>query len=110
MNEQIGDTISLSRDHLRGRYILLCKVHSTPEDGYKGGTPNAKEGYRRLVGQSVSDDCVTWSKARRIIAPDGRDEGITEFYGIGQVIARGGLLLGPLKVLRDDLAPEPGGE
>jgi hypothetical protein len=106
----IGDIISLSRDPIRKRYLLLCKVHSTPQDGYKGSTPNAQEGYRRLVGQSASDDCVRWSPARRIIAADDRDEGVTEFYGIGPVIARGGLLVGMLKVLRDDLAPEPGGE
>jgi hypothetical protein len=110
LHEDMGDIISLSRDPIRKRYLLLCKVHSTPEDGYRGSTPNAKEGYRRLVGQSVSEDCVSWSPARRIIAADSRDEGVTEFYGIGQVIARGDLLVGTLKVLRDDLAPEPGGE
>ena len=90
-------------------YLLTCKVHSTPEDGYKGSTPNAKEGYRRLVGQSVSRDCIAWSAPRRIIVADDRDEGVTEFYGIGPVLARGGLLIGLLKVLRDDLSPEPGG-
>jgi hypothetical protein len=110
LHDDMGDIISLSRDPIRKRYLLLCKVHSTPEDGYQGRTPNAKEGYRRLVGQSASNDCVRWSPARRIIAADHRDEGITEFYGIGQVIARGDLLVGTLKVLRDDLAPEPGGE
>jgi TAT (twin-arginine translocation) pathway signal sequence len=106
----IGDIISLSRDPIRKRYLLLCKVNSRPEDGYKGSTPNAAEGTRRLVGQSVSDDCIHWSPAQRIIAADAQDEGITEFYSIGQVIARGGLLIGLLKVLRDDLSPEPGGE
>jgi hypothetical protein len=110
LHSDLGDIISLSRDPIRNRYLLLCKVHSAPEDGYRGSTPNAREGYRRLVGQSVSDDCVRWSPARRIIAADHRDEGVTEFYGIGQVIARGDLLVGTLKVLRDDLGPEPGGE
>jgi hypothetical protein len=110
LHDDMGDIISLSRDPIRNRYLLLCKAHSRPEDGYKGSTPNAQEGYRRLVGQSVSDDCVRWSPVRRIIAADDRDDGITEFYGIGSVIARGELLLGTLKVLRDDLAPEPGGE
>lgn len=106
----IGDIIALSRDPRRGRYLLTCKVHSTPKDGYKGSTPNAKEGYRRLVGQSVSEDCIKWSPPRRIIVADDKDEGVTEFYGIGPVLARGGLLIGLLKVLRDDLAPEPGGK
>jgi hypothetical protein len=106
----IGDIIALSRDPIRGRYLLTCKVNSTPQDGYKGSTPNAKEGYRRLVGQSVSQDCISWSAPKRIVVADDKDEGITEFYGIGPVIARGGLLIGLLKVLRDDLAPEPGGD
>jgi hypothetical protein len=105
----IGDIVALSRDPIRGRYLLTCKVHSTPEDGYRGSTPNAKEGYRRLVGQSVSQDCIAWSPPRRIIVADEKDDGITEFYGIGPVLARGGLLIGLLKVLRDDLSPEPGG-
>ena len=39
--------------------------------------------------------------------PDAKDEGITEFYSIGQTIARGGLLIGPLKVLRDEFAADP---
>ena len=106
----IGDIIALSRDPYRKRYLLTCKVNSRPEDGYKGSTPNAKEGTRRLVGQSVSDDCIHWSPAKRIIAADDKDEGITEFYSIGPVIARGGLLIGLLKVLRDDLPAEVGGE
>ena len=106
----IGDIIALSRDPIRRRYLLTCKVNARPEDGYKGSTPNAAEGTRRLVGQSTSDDCIHWSPAERIIAADGNDEGVTEFYSIGQVIARGELLIGLLKVLRDDLSPEPNGD
>jgi hypothetical protein len=108
--EGISDIVSLARDPIRNRYLITCKVDSTPEDGYKGRTPNAPEGYRRCVGQSVSKDCVTWEPARRIIKPDEKDEGITEFYSIGGVLARGGLLIGLLKVLRDDLPHEPGAE
>ena len=48
----IGDIIALSRDPIRNRYLLTCKVNSRPEDGYKGSTPNAKEGARRLVSRS----------------------------------------------------------
>ena len=51
-----------------------------------------------------------WDPLHRIVVADSEDEGITEFYGIGGVIARGPLLLGMLKVLRDDLPHEPGGE
>ena len=106
----IGDITALSRDPIRKRYLLTCKVNSRPEDGYKGSTQNAAEGTRRLVGQSTSEDCIHWSPAQRIIVADDKDEGVTEFYSIGQVIARGDLLIGLLKVLRDDLPAEPGGE
>lgn len=106
----IGDIVSLSRDALRNRYLLTCKAHSVPEDGYKGGTQNSSEGVRRLVGQTVSEDCIHWTPVKRIILADDRDEGITEFYSIGGVIARGGLLIGLLKVLRDDLPHEPDAE
>jgi hypothetical protein len=106
----IGDITALSWDPIRKRYLLTCKVGSRPEDGYKGSTPNAREGTRRLVGQSVSHDCIHWSPPKRIIVADDQDEGVTEFYSVGNVIARGGLLIGMLKVLRDDLAAEPGGE
>ncbi len=106
----IGDITSISRDPIRKRYLLICKVNSRPEDGYKGSTPNAAEGTRRMVGQSFSDDCIHWTPAERIIVPDDKDEGVTEFYSIGRVIERGGLLIGTFKVLRDDLPPEPGGE
>jgi len=106
----IGDIIALSRDPIRNRYLLTCKVNSRPEDGYHGSTPNAKEGTRRLVGQCFSEDCIHWTGPERIIVADDQDEGITEFYSIGNVIARGGMLIGLLKVLRDDLSPEPEGD
>ncbi|MBA3417007.1 MAG: hypothetical protein H0U10_17440, partial [Chloroflexia bacterium] len=106
----IGDIVFLSRDPIRNRYLLTCKANSRPEDGYKGSTQNSREGHRRLVGQSVSADCIHWSPMKRIILADERDEGITEFYSIGGVIARGGLLIGLLKVLRDDLPHEPDAE
>jgi hypothetical protein len=106
----IGDIVSLSWDPFRKRYLLICKKQSEESDGYKGSTPNAKEGTRRCVGQSFSDDCIHWTPAQHIIKPDDRDEGITEFYSVGKVIARDGLLIGMLKVLRDDLAHEEGEE
>jgi len=105
----IGDIIALSRDPIRNRYLLTCKLHSTPEDGFKGRAGSSAEGERRLVGQSYSADGIRWSAPQRIVVPDHRDEGVTEFYSVGNVIARGGLLIGLLKVLRDDQASEPGG-
>ncbi|MEN9576905.1 MAG: hypothetical protein RL514_4760 [Verrucomicrobiota bacterium] len=104
-----SDISSLARDPIRNRYLAVFGMPSTNEDGYQGRTPNAPEGYRRCVGQSASLDGVKWEPPRRIIKPDGQDEGITEFYSIGGVVARGGLLIGLLKVLREDLPCDPDG-
>ena len=104
-----SDISSLVRDPIRNRYLALFGMAATKADGYRGSTPNAPEGTRRCVGQSFSPDGVKWEPPRRIIKPDERDEGITEFYSIGGVVARGGLLIGLLKVLRDDLPCDPGG-
>jgi hypothetical protein len=105
----INDILSIARDPIRARYLAVFGMPSRPEDGYTGKTANAREGYRRCVGQSTSTDAVHWEPARRIIAPDSKDDGITEFYSIGGVLARGDLLVGLLKVLRDDLPADPGG-
>lgn len=106
----INDILHLARDTARKRYIAVFGFPSNREDGYKGKTQNAPEGYRRCVGQSTSTNCLNWAPPRRIFAPDAQDEGITEFYSIGGVITRGSMLIGLLKVLRDDLPCEPGGK
>jgi hypothetical protein len=104
-----NDIINFARDTIRNRYLMTHGAPAVPADGYKGSTPNAKEGYRRLVGQSISTDCRDWTPPRRIIMPGEVDEGITEFYGVGGLLCRGGLLIGTLKVLRDDLPCDPDG-
>jgi len=106
----INDISHLARDSARNRYIAVFGFPSNPQDGYKGKTQNAAEGYRRCVGQSTSTNCLDWTAPRRIFAPDNRDEGITEYYSIGGVITRGPMLIGLLKVLRDDLPCDPGGK
>ena len=105
----VSDRVGLTWDPLRGRYLALVGMPSTPADGFKGRTPNAPEGNRRCVGQSTSKDALTWEKPRYIFKPDVQDEGVTEFYSIAGVLPRGGLLIGLLKVLRDDLPCDPGG-
>jgi hypothetical protein len=106
----INDILHLARDPARNRYLAVFGFPSRKEDGYKGGTQNSREGYRRCVGQSTSADGVTWTPPRRIFAPDKQDEGITEFYSIGGVVSRGETLVGLLKVLRDDLPCDPDGK
>ena len=106
----INDILHLARDPARNRYIVVFGFPSSKEDGYKGKTQNSSEGYRRCVGQSTSTDCVNWTPPRRIFSPDNQDEGITEFYSIGGVISRGEMLVGFLKILRDDLPCDSGGK
>jgi hypothetical protein len=105
----INDILSLTWDPVRARYLAIMGMPSSRADGYRGRTPNAPEGYRRCVGQSTSKDALTWDKPRYLFKPDAQDEGITEFYSCSGVLARGGLLIGLLKVLRDDLPCDPGG-
>jgi hypothetical protein len=105
----VNDIVHLARDPARNRYIAVFGFPSSSTDGYQGKPHHAKEGYRRCVGQSVSTNCVDWSPPRRIIAPDSLDEGITEYYSIGGVVNRGSMLVGLLKVLRDDLPCDPAG-
>lgn len=100
-----SDILSIRRH--RGRYLLYVKMNGV---GYEGMTPHMPfPGYRRIVGVMHSRDGRTWTPPRKIITPDARDEGITEFYGLGGVIQRGGLLVGFLRVLRDDLPANEGG-
>jgi hypothetical protein len=66
---------------------------------------------RRIPHMSTSDDLVHWRQPWAIIAPDPaspREQGDTEFYCMAGVIARGSLLIGMAKVLRDDLNAEVG--
>ncbi|MBI4600820.1 MAG: hypothetical protein HY721_02560 [Planctomycetes bacterium] len=94
------DINSIAWDPIRGRYIALVSSYTT------GPTWS---GRRRIPMTSVSGDLLRWREPWRIFTPDGKDEGETQFYCMAGVLARGGLLVGLLKVLRDDLPADPGG-
>ncbi len=94
------DINSIHRDPIRGHYLALVSVY-TEGPGYTGP--------RRIPHQSISRDLVHWETPWPVIVPDARDEGDTQFYCMSGVLARGGLLIGTLKVLRDDLPADPGG-
>lgn len=104
----VGDTVDLFYDPIHQQYGAAVKVHALPEDGY---APAPKSGriFRRLVGMSTSRDFVHWERPWRIFTPDDRDEGLLEFYGMAGVHARGPLLIGFVRVLRDDLPCDAGG-
>ncbi len=98
--EHSHDISCIFRDPIRKRYVAIVSSYTTG--------PNW-EGNRRIPMQSVSDDCIHWKKPWVIIMPDKKDEGDTQFYCMGGLIARGGLLVGMLRPLRDDLPAEEGG-
>jgi len=97
------DINSIHWDPIRGRYIAFVSSYT------EGPT---WKGRRRIPMQSVSDDLVHWRHPWRIVTPDDRDEGETQFYCVSGLIARGDLLIALVKVLRDDLKVDnapPGG-
>lgn len=89
------DINGIYRDPIRNRYVAIASV-------YRDG--GAWEGKRRITMQSHSDDLVHWSPAHHVVLPDvGREEGEVQFYAMDGFLARGDLLIGMVKVLRDDL-------
>ena len=103
----VGDIVDLFYDPIRNRYASLLKLHATRVDGWPAG-PRAGTAFRRLVGQSVSDDFFNWKEPWRVMVPEQRDAGRLEFYSAGGTIARGPLLIAFVRMLHDDYSPEPG--
>jgi hypothetical protein len=89
------DINSIFRDPLRERYVATASVYR-PGDTW--------EGSRRITMHSFSDDLVSWSTPHYVVLPDPSvDEGETQFYAMEGYLARGDLVVGMVKVLRDDL-------
>ncbi len=88
------DINSIWRDPVRGRYVVTAS--SSRE------LPQFK-GKRRTTLQAFSDDLLHWSPASIVLAADDRyDKDITQFYAMSGFLARGGLVIGLVKVLHDD--------
>lgn len=104
----VGDIVGLYRDPIRGHYIAMVKMFGHSIDNWTQARLAGAE-LRRLVGMAASEDCIHWSQPVRVVVPDDQDEGQIEFYGVGDVFARGDLLVGLLRVLRDDLPADEGG-
>lgn len=102
----IGDIVDVFYDPIRGHYAASVKLNALAADGYIPG-PKARDAIRRLIGMSTSDDFLKWKRPWRTMIADSMDEGLTEFYNIGGMHARGKLLIGFVRVLRDDLPHEP---
>ncbi len=99
-NHDIND---LYWDPIRKHYVSVFSVwRENPE---WGGDK------QRLPHQSVSADLINWEKPWMIIAPKVGapiEVGEMQFYSMSGIIQRGDLLIGLVKVLRDDLNATPG--
>jgi len=96
------DINSLHWDPLRQRFLALGSMKVM----YPG-----ELSYRRIPHESVSTDLLHWEPMWPIITPKigaAIEQGETQFYSMSGVITRGGLMIGLVKVLRDDLNATPG--
>jgi hypothetical protein len=94
------DINGIFRDPIRKRYGTIVSMLVSEPSHYR---------HRRLTFQSVSDDLIHWSTPWPVLVPDEHDQPNTEFYAMSGIQARGELLVGLVKVLRDDLPADPGG-
>jgi len=89
------DISSLFWDPLRKRYIATISCYVTGPSW---------SGQRRVTQQSTSTNLLHWREPWFVLTPDDRfDEGETQFYAMDGYLRRGDLLVGMVKVLRDDL-------
>jgi hypothetical protein len=100
--EHNHDITSLHWDPIRNHYLGIGSVYLADPRW---------TGKRRIPYQSVSRDLLHWEPMWEIITPKigaPIEQGETQFYSMSGVIARGDLLIGLVKVLRDDLNATPG--
>ena len=97
------DIDAIDWDPLRRHYMAFVSVAAKLDPSWSGA--------RRIPHMSVSEDLVHWREPWPVVMPDAgspREQGDTQFYCMAGVIERGGLLIGLVKILRDDLNAEPG--
>jgi hypothetical protein len=97
------DCNSLNWDPIRRQFLFVgqMKLKMRPEWVEK----------RRIPHQSVSKDLINWEPLWPIIMPKigaPIEQGETQFYAMSGIKARGDLLIGLVKVLRDDINATPG--
>ena len=89
------DINSICYDPLRSRYLATLSVYR-PGDTWTGN--------RRITMQSHSMDLLEWARPHYVLLPDPEvDAGETQFYAMEGYLIRGDLMIGMVKVLRDDL-------
>lgn len=88
------DINSIFWDPLRQRYVATVSIY-TKGVGWSGD--------RRTTWQAHSPDLLTWSKLHAVLLPvDQLESGETQFYAMDGFLARGGVVIGMVKVLHDD--------
>jgi hypothetical protein len=102
--DPLDDIWNVFYDPLRKRYGLFYKMWR--EHVWANAQGDKVGRVVRLVGYSTSHDFENWSQPQIVVKPTAQDPENIQWYGVGGVHRRGNLLLGFLKVLRDDLSPE----
>jgi hypothetical protein len=97
------DLCGIEWDPIRKRYMGLVSTYMKVDPSWPGK--------RRTPHMSVSEDLIHWREPWLTVKPEpssAREQGIVQFYGLAGVLPRGNLLVGVVKILRDDLNSEPG--
>lgn len=89
------DISSIAYDPARGEYVATFQEFA----------PGIVwEDRRRYTLQSRSTDLIHWGTSYKVLTPDPWfEEGQVQFYGMDGYLTRGDLMIGMVKVLRDDL-------
>ncbi|MEJ2613376.1 MAG: hypothetical protein P8Z35_00305 [Ignavibacteriaceae bacterium] len=102
------DITSLFWVPIRKQYLATVS-HRLP--GFGDPENPAIDDLRRIPHETVSKDLIHWEPIWPIIKPKigvPKEHGETQFYSMSGIVARGDLLVGLVKVLRDDLNATPG--
>ena len=102
------DITSLYWDKPRSQYVAIISHRLT---GFGDSKNRAIDDSRRIPHETISKDLVHWEPIWPIMMPKigvPKEQGETQFYSMSGIIARGDLLIGLVKILRDDLNATPG--
>jgi hypothetical protein len=97
------DLCGIEWDPIHKRYMGLVSNYLKLDPSWSGT--------RRTPHMSVSDDLIHWREPWVTVTSDprsARENGEVQFYGLAGVLPRGELLVGMVKILRDDLNSQPG--
>ena len=94
------DINAIQWDPIRKQYIAFVSINLTEGSTWSGIR-------RRTPHQSISKDLINWEDPWPVIEPEMGEWGETQFYCMNGMLRRGYLLVGLVKVLRDDLNAEP---